>query len=277
MGTPPSSSTVSNIARFSVANPNVPVFIPILNNTTNESGFNGTVNSITAQNNKLYIGGNFTYTVEYNGFLFNVSAASYLCIMSNPTSAPNNQTFSNNGSADNFFANGPVYAICSTATKVFVGGIFTTVYGQGYQYCACYTISSKTFTECGPTVWNEAVYNLAVSVSTPSYVIATGAFTSPANYGCYINATTTSNPTLPILTSPSLTTCNIIGLLDTLGGNDIISTAANQVNASFSAQTWTSLGLSIAIPSGTIPSGISYNSGTSFASYRNYNRVRYIV
>ena len=286
------TNQAQNIARFSLATPNSPTFSP-MSSSTGEYGVNGKVNCIALDtaSNTLLFGGLFDNTVGGNSQPFSFGN---LCTIENPTQSNGSQVFDayyDQQLQNIFITDGEVYSMCCVGINVFIGGNFQyTGYSTlQYHYCSCFSLNwvntppYEPFIRCGlSNSWNQPVYNLAVSAINPSYVVATGAFSFtessvPINYGCYINAVSPSTTALqPIVATPALTTCNLTGLLDTRGGQDIITTAANQVYKSSSGQTWVNQDLSIApsTPPKT-PSGISYNSGTSFASYSNNPFVRY--
>jgi len=211
----------------------------------------------------------------------------------NGDNQPLHQTY--NGTA--LETNGAVYSSAvylQNDVTLYIGGDFTTVGHppNSYAYCASYSQEIYTFYPVASV--NSPVYNLACSVTstqTDGYIIATGAFTTPHKYGCYIQVTSADStypPTIgvtslgigelsPVTNRGCLSGQKNILITTPTPTQDILTMDNLDVYVSSTLSTW-----EYRFPSYTsaTPTGImltTANPGIPIAIYSNHGPRKYIT
>jgi hypothetical protein len=228
-------------------------------NGVSVSGGNEAVYTIISAFGKLYCGGTFTQ------FLPNILPAFGIFEVSNQTGGGGFQGYSMTGNG----VAGSVFALYQNGTKLFIGGDFGSVdfnSGTPISYPRLATWDGTSLWEdVAGNGWNAAVYTLA---GTPyGKVLVGGDFTSPQQYGAYVDSATpqslaSDSLNLPIgsISAPVPRGCSFYN------GNVYIFTQTQGVFVSSSFQNWTDLN----IPYSGTNSIITYFDNEVKVGWTNY-------
>lgn len=222
----------------------------------------GRVNVITGHNNLLIVGGDFT-TLGGSG-----NNCDYIGEVNSHLAASGSQTFAEyyNG------VNNIVYALNSTNGYLFVGGSFTYVDNNIYNYEYLATHSGGTWSYVSsPNAFNGSVTTIMNTAFYP-YLFIGGGFTAPYQYACYVDFST------PSMSSPTdsgrvWSYPFVNNRQQFYNGNSYIL-ILDEVTQNTAYQTWVSLGTP---PTGYTPSYIGSFAGELKVAYENnpivYNKT----
>ena len=221
----------------------------------------GKVNVITGHNSLLVVGGDFT-TLGGSG-----NNCDYIGEVSNPLASSGSQTFAEYGNG----VNGIVYALNSTNGYLFVGGSFTYVDNNlfNYEYLATHSGGTWSYVGGSGNTFNGGITTIMNTAFYP-YLFIGGGFTSPHQYACYVD-----------FSSPSSSSATDSGKAwsypfvnnrqQFYNGNSYILTI-DEVVQNTAYQTWVSLGTP---PTGYTPSYIGSFNGELKAAYENNGGIVY--
>lgn len=235
------------------------------------SGYNGfggygvgKVNTLTGYGGDLIVGGDFTQIYSNIG---SPATCNYLGKVYNQSGSTGSQNFYEVGNG----VNGIVYALNSTNGYLFVGGSFTYVNNgfDNYQNLATWN-GSWGYVGGFPYTFSSGSVNTIMNTAFYPYLFIGGSFTTPYQYGCYID-----------FTNPSTSTATDSGKVwsypfvnnrqQFYNGNSYILTL-DEITQNTAYQTWVSLGTP---PTGYSPSFIGSFNGELKVAYENNGGIVY--
>jgi hypothetical protein len=153
-----------SLAAFTLTDPDVPAldadFAPDLSN----GGSLARVNTMALLGNNLFVGGNFT-TV-------NNLTRRCLAAFNRSTASGSNRTLR---TWDASIANGEVYALAASGTKLYVGGNFTTIGSTATYSCLAAFDGSTSEPASSPLAWSPKATGGSVGIVPYVYAITTSA------------------------------------------------------------------------------------------------------